>query len=62
MINILRLGSESFSLSPVMLFKCDNCYCVFEASRGDLKYDGDLNWFTAKCPCCDNNVHMRKEE
>ena len=62
MINILRLGSESPSSSAVMLFKCGNCYCEFEASEGDLKYDSGLNWYTAKCPCCDNNVHSWKEE
>lgn len=59
MINIMRLGSALLS-SPTDIairFTCPICHCEFEANGPDAQYDGDLDWYTAKCPCCGFSVH-----
>ena len=62
MINIKQMGITRYTM-PIknpMTFRCGVCGCVFEANGYDVKYDGDLDWYTAKCPCCDDNVHIWK--
>lgn len=59
MINIKELGITCLSMpiEKTMTFRCDVCGCVFEANGYDVQYDGDLDWYTAKCPCCCQILH-----
>lgn len=43
-------------LKKVIEFKCKLCGCVFQAEKGEYKYQysqrDDASWYEAKCPLC----------
>lgn len=64
MINIKQMGTTHLSIpieNPIT-FRCGACGCVFEANGSDVQYNGDLDQYTAKCPCCYKILHELNRE
>ena len=53
-------------LNETRQFKCKACGCVFEADKGEYKFQysqrEDLEWYEIRCPTCQRWVQQKKDD
>ena len=63
-MKIIRKGDLN-RLKEIRQFECSACGCVFEAERGEYKYDysqrEDYGWYEIQCPTCTRWVTQKAD-
>lgn len=66
-MNIIKQGKSKEELKPILnatkRFECSTCGCVFEADKGEYKFEEDYIYssYYCKCPNCKvDNAHEVK--
>lgn len=61
-MRIIREGNKQLAeirFNRVRQFECHNCYCIWQAGKGEYKAGAQYNqeYFYMPCPCCGETTY-----